>query len=380
MIFMKYNRPIISGIMILIVLNLFFKLPFTEKRLHLDEGIWEKKGIEFVDSVFQHNWKNTRLSTRPAVTIEWIAGIDNLVYQKSVFDKYLSLRVFNRIVFMIIWILFSVLSFLLLCRIFDFKAALFSSVLLALYPGLNNFDGIVWTDIMLMWTQLSAILCFVIYNKNKDKKFLLLSGLFFGFSLLTKIIAWVIPAILLLIAFIQKELNKRQALGIASAAAIGVAVFYILYPASWLDPRLIFDRTTELELAAKDSFSFSVFYYPYSLFYNDPALAVSVLLLIFVAIKDKILIKERTAVYFYLFSFYLVLLTAISYFKDSQVDSIASSRYYIPAIPFLIIFFIQGIYALGANSKYKMVFILPFIIIASYLFNLAFNLYFVIAN
>lgn len=380
MIFMNRNKAIIAGAIILIALNFTFKLPLIERRLNLDESIWEKKGIEFVDSVFAHNWKNTRLSTRPAVTIEWIAGIDNLIYQQSGIDKYISLAAFNRIVFIIIWTFFSVFSFLLLCRVFDFKVALLSSVLLAPYPALNNFDGIVWTDILLMWMQLCAVLCFVIYGKKENKRFLYLSGIFFGFAILTKIIAWVIPTMLFLMVFIQKELNKRQIMNIISVMAIGVAVFYILYPASWLDPRLIFDRTSELELAAKNNFSFSVFYYPYSLFYNDPALAVSALLLIFAALKDRILTKEKVAVYFYLFSFYLVLLTAISYFKDSQVDSIASPRYYIPAIPFLIIFFVQAVYTLGANKKYGAVFILPVIIVASYLFNLAFNLYFVIIN
>lgn len=375
---MNYNKATITGIIILIVLNFIFKLPFAEKRLNLDESIWEKKGIEFMDSVFQHNWKNTRLSTRPAVTVEWIAGIDNLVYQKSGFNGYLSLRVFNRIVFIVIWIFFSVFSFLLFCRIFDFKVALLASVLLAMYPALNSFDGIVWTDIMLMWTQLCAVLCFVIYNKNKEKRFLFLSGLFFGFSLLTKIIAWIFPAILSLFLFIQNKMSKRQIINIASVTAIGVIVFYILYPASWLNPYLIFDRTTELELAVKNNISFSIFYYPYALFYNDPALIILSFLLIFFAFKDKIKIKGEIIAYFLIFVFYLALLTAISYFKDSQVESIASPRYYIPAIPFLIIFFANVMQMISVNNKYKKIMILPLVIIASYIFNFVFNLYFAI--
>ncbi|MBF0493794.1 MAG: HAD-IIIA family hydrolase [Candidatus Omnitrophica bacterium] len=110
-----------------------------------------------------------------------LPAVMNWVYQFTGFE-YIGINMIMPVIFTAFIILFYSLVF----KIFSRTYALGASFLLATIPQVAAYAGIIHTDLVLAAFVSCAFLYFFLFLKNNDGDALLLSALFFGFSLWVK--------------------------------------------------------------------------------------------------------------------------------------------------------------------------------------------------
>lgn len=262
----KITRLVIVVLGIILVSRLFFGFFQLGQDYYSDESLWFFDRIEqYWKNIAEKDWLNTRPSDKPGITVSIISGIALLWEDPKYFDEGQKHteelpRFFTTIRAPIV--IFSTLAilifFLFLSSLLGKPSALLATVFIGLSPVLLGISRLVNPD-ALLWIFLPlsffAYLTFILNNSSQNK-FLVFSGIFLGFALLTKYIAnFLIVFIFLTILYqalfrsaTRQTLNsfmKKSWLNYLSWIIIALSVFTLLYPGVWVKHNRLLTGTIE---------------------------------------------------------------------------------------------------------------------------------------
>jgi hypothetical protein len=220
--------------------------------INVDAPAWNYRSIQFISYIKNLNFYETYRTYHPGVTVMWLSGLGQELHEKlselffGYVPKYTNVSDFHNILISetlpLIFVSFFliVLSYRLLIKLSDRKVAFYSVLVLILEPFFIANTRVLHLDGMLSLFCFNAILLFISYLKFWKKLHLVLSGIFVGLSVLTKISgAITLPAMLLIAT--SSRLNIRRFVYTFLVISVSViATIFFLFPALWVDPIRVF--------------------------------------------------------------------------------------------------------------------------------------------
>ncbi len=251
-----------------IATNLSFGLPRLAHFSAVDEPYWFYGRItKFWNAVAAHKWKSTSVNDKPGITVAIISGAGLLKVSpmdfKDIRGNQKTIEQAQDIMKSNFWLrlpiflvsLFSLLVFFtLLRRLFNEDIALLSTVFIGLSPIILGMSLIVNPD-SLLWIFLPlSLVSYLIFQKQKQKTYLYLTGISLGLALLTKYVANVLYVYLFGLVFLEYVFNntsekhpllylKKTLTEYGIIILTSMVVFFILYPATWVSPSLLLKGT-----------------------------------------------------------------------------------------------------------------------------------------
>jgi len=262
------ERTIIGTLLALVVIiQLFFGLPRLTQFSAVDEHLWTYERIpQFWNALTEGRFKKTNINDKPGISVALISGFGMLQVDPK---PYESLRVeaktaqdialietihraFRLPVYVFTLCMLPVFYFLLR-KLFDSSTALFSVIFIYLSPILLGISLIINPD-SLLWIFLPlAIVSFLVFQKSNQFRYAGLGGLFLGLALLTKYVSALLYVYLLLLVFARAIFFvdtthivgtiRKSFLGYIVAVAVSLLTVALLYPATWVDPKIILETT-----------------------------------------------------------------------------------------------------------------------------------------
>jgi hypothetical protein len=223
-----------------------------------DEAYWVQRSLRFGAALARGDFAQTYRSGHPGVTTMWVGLIG---IGPSRLEPFLPVRFTNyttlekapgyndalfaaRKAIAVTTALLLVGAAALAWRLLGPGPALTGSALIALDPYQIGSAQILHVDTLLAPLMLAALLSGLIYwLGDRQTRYLLLTSLFIGLSVLTKAPAIAVPVYLTVIAVVASRLwihSWRPLLPWVACGALSLAVFVALWPAMWVDaPRRI---------------------------------------------------------------------------------------------------------------------------------------------
>lgn len=343
-----------------------------------DEPAWQTRIENFTLAISKGEWQFTQQSLHPGVTLSWLAMLGRttagyaapgvLVY--PFVDPEIFWDIHFSEIFMIVLVTAACcgLIFLLLAQLVDIPAAFIGSLLVALDPFFIANSRVLQMDALLAGFIVVSFLAALIYLKNSRWRYLILSGVFAGLSLLTKINgAVILPAVelvLFLNAIKTKPLGlvapRRLIVGILGFGLLATVVFFVLYPAMWVQPvltikNLIYGILNRGLVDGGESMGDTYFwgqvkdnpgplFYPVVLFFRTTPLVIVGAILSIIALLKKT--EKRKFVLCFLLFVVLILLEMTIVAKKSE-------RYILPIFLNLDILAGVGMTWLVSGIKYR---------------------------
>jgi hypothetical protein len=262
-------KKAIIPIVILFVLgiNLFLGFSRLGKYSAVDEPYWTYgRTSQFWKAVKYHNWESTDVNDKPGITVALLSGFGLLKYDPM---RYESLReepktdqqlfaiqeidFYFRLPIFLFCLLMLPVFYFFLKKLFGKFVALLSFIFIAFSPIIFGMSLIINPD-SLLWTFLPlSLLSYFVFQKENKKRYLFLAGIFLGLSLLTKYVANILYIFFLILPFFEyifleekPRLRKFILSSLANyliLAATSILVYFVLYPATWIDPGIILAGT-----------------------------------------------------------------------------------------------------------------------------------------
>lgn len=229
-----------------------------------DEHLWKYGRISnYWEGIKENDWEKTYINDKPGVTIALFSGIGLLFEPEleshrvknglfAIFDVDKTERINFVLRFPILMLAtFSLpLFFWLIKKAFDSDwLALFSTMFIALNPILIGITQIINPDSFLWIFGGLSTFSYLAYLNKKEKKLMILTGVFMGFALLSKytaVILFVLYLLFLLSKIIFKnhdEENKldykfilKELLNLLVIFFISIAIFILFIPAIFVEP------------------------------------------------------------------------------------------------------------------------------------------------
>lgn len=254
---------------ILLIVFLAPRLVELDSFATLDEPYWLSMGANFYYALGQREFQNTVYEYQPAVTTMWIVtlamihyfpqyrglGQGYLEFESGVLDPFLLdhgkdplvLLQEARFIQVVLIAMLFLLLYYLLQRILPRALALFAVVFASFDPYLLGQSRLLNHEGMVSLFVLLCVLAFYVFLVHDQRtRFLVLSGVMFGFAQLTKSssIAVLFPiGILLLIQIIAHRergwfksiVTQAKYFGIWIVAAVGI--YFIFWPGMWVAPK-----------------------------------------------------------------------------------------------------------------------------------------------
>ena len=267
---MRKNTIHVCIIFLVITANLFFGLPRVANYTAVDETLWSYGRVpKFWKSVASGNWKGTSLCDKPGITLAMISGAglpfapdpkesEKLLHEPKTLSQ---LSAINSLYFALrlpvyLFALISLFFFyFLLKRLLSAEIALLSVIFIGLSPILLGISLIVNTDAILWILMPLTLLSFLIYQKERNRKFLYLAGFILGLAILDKFVANLLFPFLLALVFVKYILSDlesaehkveyfRKALrDYLLLIAISLLTIFVFYPSAWIKPKEILNTT-----------------------------------------------------------------------------------------------------------------------------------------
>jgi len=273
-IFSWFKRQGLVAILILtsvLILNFSFGLSRLGSFAAVDEPLWTSdtgRIQKFWNNVADGEFWKTMVSDKPGITVAILSGIglaqvnpDHYTdfFLQKLPDKTPAVEKFNfafRFPIFIFNLLMLVVIYIFSRKLFGKTAALISFVFIGLSPLLLGISLIVNPD-AIIWTFFSlSLLSHFIYLEKKTKKYLFWSGIFLGFSILTKYVANILYIFYFLLIFLEYIVRKsryekegithyfRKSLGdYFVLIVLSLFTFYLFLPAAWVDIRRLLEGT-----------------------------------------------------------------------------------------------------------------------------------------
>jgi len=268
-----HNQGFIAILILSTVLILNFGLGMNRlgRFAAVDEPLWTDYGgriQKFWNNVNDGEFFKTMVSDKPGITVAIISGIGltqvnpaeytDIELQKLP-DKSKMVENFNfafRFPIFIFNLLILIVIYSFSQKLLGKTIALISFIFIGLSPLLLGMSLIVNPD-SLIWTFfLLSFLSHFIYLETRKNKYLFWSGIFLGFSILTKYVANILYIFYFLLIFLEYLVHKsryeKEGLARYFRKAIGdyfvlvflsLFTFYLFLPAAWVDIRRISEGT-----------------------------------------------------------------------------------------------------------------------------------------
>lgn len=257
-----FNKISVLILLFIIATQFAFAIYNSNKALFVDEKLWTYGGERRIQTywmnIFSHDWRNTRPSDKPGVTLAIISGIGGLKFTdpysfinkvgKSTesHDDFLNMLFLMRFPTILFTSLSLIIFYFLISKLFSYKIGLVSVTFIGLSSLLIGVSRLVNPDAL---TWIFIPLCFIFYftyQKTEENKYLYLTGILLGLGLLTKYIAnllyffFVIEIFVQAILFNVKKENftqffKKKFLDFIVIVILSLITFYLLYPGVWVE-------------------------------------------------------------------------------------------------------------------------------------------------
>lgn len=254
-------------VFIVIVVNLGFGIYNLAKFAAVDEPLWTFERVpKFWNNVFDREFQKTMISDKPGITTAALSGIgmlglnpkdyklikqegeirytNNNVEQMN-FSMRLPILLFNALML--------IAFFILLSKLFNKFVGLLSVIFIGLSPILLGISRIINPDALFWVFSSLSLISYFISLKNKERKYVYLTGIFLGFSLLTKYVANILFVFYFGMIFADfvfgnqklkwKEYFKQEIKNYLAIAYLAIFTFFIFLPASWVNLERIAEGT-----------------------------------------------------------------------------------------------------------------------------------------
>ncbi len=274
--FQKRKTSIYWGLLA-VVLVVYFAFGFHHlvEFVSFDEHYWlysvdSDRIHAYWNAIAEHDWKDTRINDKPGITLAYVSGIGMLFEknpQDQVIEKFEKSKIYNpektksinfkyRTPILVLSGLFSLFFFWIIRKLTKKSwLALIATSLILLSPILLGMSQIVNPDSLFWVFGFSSLLSFLTFIKFQEKKFAFLTSLFLGLSLASKYVSVIFfPMFFFMLIvfylFKYKEIKKDLSVRIIQNSLYyililfgGMALFAILMPASFVEPKYFYDGT-----------------------------------------------------------------------------------------------------------------------------------------
>ncbi len=266
---MRYKKITIALIILLVLItNLFFGFSRLSHYSAVDEPYWTYKRIpKFWTAIKKQRWRSTNINDKPGITVALISGagllsINPLPYKslrqkpktQQVIDDITKINFSFRLPIYLTSFIFLLLFFWLLKKLLGTSIALISLIFIGLSPIILGISLIVNPDSLLWGFLPLTILSFLLYQKEKKKKYLILTGILLGLSLLTKYVANILYVYFLGLIFLEyiytpKTIKnswayfKKTFFDFSLIITTSMLTFFLLFPATWKHPKMVLEGT-----------------------------------------------------------------------------------------------------------------------------------------
>jgi hypothetical protein len=269
-----FKRQGLATILILasvLILNFSFGFSRLGKFAAVDEPLWTSdtgRIQKFWNNVADGEFWKTMISDKPGITVAIISGAGLIQANPDLYtdyflqklpDKAPAVEKFNftfRFPIFFFNLLMLVVIYIFAQKLLGKTVALISFIFIGLSPLLLGISLIVNPD-SLIWTFfLLSLLSHFLYLENRANKYLFWSGIFLGFSILTKYVANILYIFYFLLIFLEYLVRKsryekeglaqylRKALGDYFVLLfLSLFTFYLFLPAAWVDIRRLLEGT-----------------------------------------------------------------------------------------------------------------------------------------
>lgn len=265
----------------------------------VDEPLWLDGRIgKYWKSISEQWMDKTLVSDKPGITIAIASGpglffVEAKDYRNtrndfeakhpgtSIEDLYLAFRLPLLIAITLLLPLF----YLLLVSLVGTSAALFGYSAITLSPVLIGMSKIVNPDSLLWVFAPLSFLAYLVFLEKRAWRYLLLSGVLFGFALLTKYVANFLVVYIFALSFLYPLWKQDEKLTLSFLFkvfliwfGISVATLYLFVPAFWVHPMMLLESTLFSQAFEKVAWIFIV-----------------LMTLVFL---DQFLVKSRVSLFF----------------------------------------------------------------------------------
>jgi 4-amino-4-deoxy-L-arabinose transferase-like glycosyltransferase len=262
----KKILPIVL-ISLVIIINASLGIPRLSRFSAVDEPYWTyDRTSKFWNAIKEQKWKSTKINDKPGITVAILSGwgltqIDPMPFKSLRGDPKTDAQIQDidkiNFAFRLPIFLFTLallpLFYFFLKKLFGLSVALAGFMFIGLSPTLFGISLIINPD-SLFWLFLPlSILSYLIFQKNESKKYLYISGIFLGLSLLTKYVGNILYVFFLVIPFLDYIFSenkpnlgkylKKQFIYYLILVLISLITFFALFPATWVNPKLILSGT-----------------------------------------------------------------------------------------------------------------------------------------
>ncbi len=235
----------------------------------VDEPLWTDGRIsKYWKNIGERDWKSTRISDKPGVTVALAAGPGMWFVNTRDFRQIRSAAVLEtkglnietlyrsfRLPLLITITLFLPLFYLLIERLLGKREALLTYAAIALSPVLIGMSKIINPDALLWLFVPQALFAYLVFLKRRHYRYLILAGLLVGLALLTKYVANFVIVFMFGLIFLEwlyqeqsRSLSlarylKRSLSDLSVLIFTALATFYVLFPAVWVKPEKLLTST-----------------------------------------------------------------------------------------------------------------------------------------
>ncbi|HBP00680.1 MAG: hypothetical protein UY41_C0031G0019 [Candidatus Moranbacteria bacterium GW2011_GWE1_49_15] len=277
-----FSKKHLTKTLLVFSLIVYFVFGFIHltKFISADEHFWlPNSGTERIqdywNAIAEGKWKNTRINDKPGITLAYTSGLallfeDDLESQIVYDEKKGSVKIFDpektesinfsfRLPILLISGFFSLFFFWIIRKLTGNEwTALFSATLILLSPILLGMSQIVNPDSLFWIFSVSSMLSFFGFLMLRERKLVVLSSLFLGFSLASKYVSVILfPffffATLAYYFFEYGKISKnvedfrklvlRNALALVGIIAGGLLLFSLMMPAVFVKPKYLYEGT-----------------------------------------------------------------------------------------------------------------------------------------
>jgi 4-amino-4-deoxy-L-arabinose transferase-like glycosyltransferase len=266
-IFMK-KIFIFLAISAVLAINLYFGLPRLARYSAVDEPYWTyDRTPQFWNAIKSFQWRSTNINDKPGITAALISGagllsIDPLPYKsprqevktEALAKTYDKINFSFRLPIYLACLVLLLGFFWLLRKLFNDFTAVVATIFIGLSPIILGISLFVNPDSLLWAFMPLSIISYLVYQKDGKKRYLILTGILLGLSLLTKYVANILYVYFLGLIFLdyiyifsEKETFhhyiKRALADFGSIIFLSLATFFVLFPATWLHPEMVLQGT-----------------------------------------------------------------------------------------------------------------------------------------
>lgn len=271
--FLNYKKSEKLPLIILVavaILHLSFGLYHITKFSAVDEPLWTDGRIsKYWNNIRQGELERTNISDKPGITVALVSGIglnwvDPRVYKidhrdgevlttgANIEEMYRALRtplfIFN---FLMLFVIYALIK-----KLLGKEIALLTYIFIGLSPILLGISRIINPDALIWTLAVSSILSYFLYLKNSENKYLYLTGIFLGFSILTKYVANILYVYFAVLIFMDYIINfkkysnvpvqqylKNKLLDYFIISGLSLLVYYLFFPAAWIRAEYLLQGT-----------------------------------------------------------------------------------------------------------------------------------------